>query len=83
MLYRDDHEAALLRIESLERENDKLAQENARLRGAPPRSSRPALAPRPAPNQQRPQPRPKTDTQEWIIGGVVMAVIYALSVCTP
>ena len=90
MTYRDDHEAALLRIDALERENQTLVLENARLRRMPP-PSRPVVAPpviapvAPPAAAHRPQPqlRPEMTDRELIVGGVMIAIISLLSVCNP
>lgn len=81
MMYRDDHEAALLRIESLQRENDRLARENARLREAPPRSPR-TVAPRRVVQRRAAYRGADMTTQEWIVGGLIMAVLVVLNICT-
>ena len=83
-MYRDDHEAALLRIDALERENQTLELENARLRRTPP-PLRTVVARRPAPTPaSRPRAvRPDMTTKDWIIGGLLMAVIFVVNVCSP
>jgi hypothetical protein len=80
MMYRNDHDAALLRIEALEHENATLTREVAQLR-ATPAPSRQAVTQRLVPDRRRAKGRTDMTTHDWIMCGFIVMVVVLMDLC--
>ncbi|HUS33548.1 MAG TPA: hypothetical protein VMZ53_33830 [Kofleriaceae bacterium] len=76
-MYRDDHEAALCRIEALERENVALTRENARLLQVQPRP-RDLNRPKPTSRQAK-----ANDAKEVVVFALGLLVLIVCALATP
>jgi hypothetical protein len=82
MGYRDDHDAAIARIEALERDNARLEADNARLQKENAELARTLAAPKSEPRMRRPR---VGGTYVVVVAALLggFAVIHALRSCDP